>query len=91
MILLQDTIRTCILYTSDTNLSSNQVLIGKNDLGVGTESKLTKINILDYYTSHRILALRIKLDISLLFVGYGNNIIYQNILKMKKELFVFVL
>lgn len=67
------------------------MLIEKNDLGIGNESKLTTINILDYYTSHRILALRIKLDISLLFVGYGNNIIYQNILKMKKELFVFVL
>lgn len=44
----------------------------------------------DYYTSHRLLTFKSQLDINLLFVGFNDNFSYYNILKMKKEVFVFV-
>ena len=65
-------------------------MIEKNNLGVGNVNTPTARHVLGYYTLYRLLTFRRKLYINLLFC-FDYNINYYNALKMKKELFVFVL
>ena len=64
-------------------------MIEKNSLGVSNVNMSTTRQILGYYTLHRLLTFRSKLNINLLFV-FDYNINHYNTLKMKKELFFFV-
>ena len=67
-----------------------QGLMEKNNLGVGNINTPTTRYVLDYNTFYRLLTFRVKSILTCFFV-FDYNIIYCNTLRIKKELFVFVL
>ena len=66
--------------------------IEKNNLGISNVSKPNTRETPDYYTLYQLLTCRIQLNINLFyFVSFDCNISYYNRLKIKKEVFVFLL